>query len=55
MKNLNKIPDPRRHAIASFVKSAIRILGYGALWWSIDLAASLLILSEVVGIGEELV
>jgi|TARA_R110000823_G_scaffold225679_3_gene353457 hypothetical protein len=55
MKNLNKIPDPRKHAIASFVKSTVRILGYGALWWSIDLAASLLILSEIVGIGEELV
>ena len=55
MKNLNKIPDPRKHAIASFVKATVRILGYGALWWSIDLAASLLILSEVVGIGEELV
>ena len=55
MKNLNKIPDPRKHAIASFVKSTVRILGYGALWWSIDLAASLLNLSEIVGIGEELV
>jgi len=55
MKNLNKIPDPRKHAIASFVKSTVRILGYGALWWSIDLAASLLILSEIVGIGGELV
>ena len=36
MKNLNKIPDPRKHAIASFIKSTIRLLGYGALWWSID-------------------
>ena len=55
MSKLNKTPDPRKHAIASFIKSTIRLLGYGALWWSIDLAASLLILSEIVGIGEELV
>ena len=48
-------PDARKHQIVSFIKSGIRILGYAALWWSIDIAATLLILSEVVGIGEELV
>ena len=55
MKNLEKLPDPRLHQIISFVKSGIRILGYAALWWSIDIAATLLILSEVVGVYEELV
>ena len=51
----HKIPDPKLHQQISFIKSGIRILGYAALWWSIDIAAILLILSEVVGIGEELV
>ena len=53
--NDHKIPDPKLHQQISFLKSGIRILGYAALWWSIDIAAILLILSEVVGIGEELV
>ena len=53
--NNHKIPDPKLHQQVSFIKSGIRILGYAALWWSIEIAAILLILSEVVGIGEELV
>jgi hypothetical protein len=53
--NDHKIPDPKLHQQISFIKSGIRILGYAALWWSIDIAAILLILSEIVGIGEELV
>ena len=52
---LEKLPDPRKHQIVSFVKSGVRILGYGALWWDISLSASILILSEVIGIGEEMV
>ena len=50
-----KHPDPKKHLIASLVKSGIRILGYGALWYDISIAATLLILFEVVGIGEEMV
>jgi|TARA_B110000046_G_scaffold28866_1_gene30069 hypothetical protein len=50
-----ELPDARLHQRVSFIKSGIRILGYGALWWSLDIAVILLILSEVVGIGEELV
>ena len=53
--NDHKIPDPKLHQQISFIKSGIRILGYATLWWSIDIAAILLILSEVVGIVEELV
>ena len=53
--NGHKIPDPKLHQQVSFIKSGIRILGYAALWWSIDIAATLLILSEVVGVYEELV
>ena len=52
---LDKLPDPKLHQQVSFIKSGIRILGYAALWWSIDIAATLLILSEVVGVYEELV
>ena len=50
-----KIPDPKLHQQISFLKSGIRLLGYGALWFSLDIAVILLILSEVVGIKEELV
>lgn len=53
--DLEKLPDPRKHQIVSFIKSGVRILGYGALWLDISLAASILILSEVIGIGEEMV
>ena len=52
---VDKLPDPKFHQQVSFIKSGIRILGYAALWWSIDIAATLLILSEVVGVYEELV
>ena len=51
----NKYPDPDKHQLISFIKSGIRILGFAALWWRIDIAATLLILSEVVGVYEELV
>jgi len=56
MKNKKQeLPDARRHQIISFVKSGIRILGYGFLWISLDTSIILLILSEMVGIIEELV
>ena len=55
MKNQQELPDAKKHQQISFIKSAIRLLGYGALWYSLDIAVILLILSEVVGIGEELV
>ena len=55
VRKLDKLPDPKLHQQVSFIKSGISILGYAALWWSIDIAATLLILSEVVGVYEELV
>ena len=55
VKKTKHQPDPKKHQRISFIKSGIRILGYGFLWYSLDIAATLLILSEVVGIGEELV
>jgi hypothetical protein len=54
-RNLLSIPDPKKHQIISFIKSGIRILGYIFLPFSLEIATILLILSEVVGIIEELV
>lgn len=53
--DLEKLPDPRKHQLVSFTKSAIRILGYAALPLDIALSAGILIVSELVGIIEELV
>ena len=50
-----KQPDPKLHQLLSFIKSAIRIVGYVLLPISIISAAIVLILSEVIGIIEELV
>jgi len=48
-------PDPLRHQRVSFIKSGIRIFGYGMLLVNLPLGVGILILSEVVGILEELV
>ena len=55
MKNLEKLPDPRLHQIISFIKSGVRILGYLFIPFNIGVAVTLLIVSEAVGIIEELV
>ena len=52
---INKHPDPKKHLIASLIKSLVRLLGYFTLWYDIGIAATLLVLSEMIGIGEELV
>ncbi len=54
-KNLENMPDQKKHQIVSFVKSGIRLLGYGLLLYSLEFAVGVLILSEVIGIVEELV
>jgi|TARA_R110000824_G_scaffold28924_6_gene96814 hypothetical protein len=51
----HKLPDPKAHQRISFIKSGIRIAGYGLLFYSIPIAASVLVFSEVIGIYEELV
>lgn len=51
----HKIPDPRKHQIISFIKSGIRIGGYIAIPFNLELATIVLILSEMIGIAEELV
>jgi len=50
-----QLPDAYKHQVVSFIKSGVRILGFGACWWSLDIGLTLLILAEVIGIGEELV
>ena len=55
MKNLDKLPDPRLHQIISFVKSGVRILGYLFIPFDIGAAVALLVVSEGIGIVEELV
>ena len=55
MKNLDKLPDPKLHQIISFVKSGVRILGYVFIPFDLGAAVALLVVSEAVGIIEELV
>ena len=55
MKNLEKLPDPKLHQIISFVKSSIRIVGYILIPINLISATLVLVLSEVIGIVEELV
>ena len=47
-------PDAKNHQIVSFIKSGIRILGYGLLPFNLVASVIFLILSEIVGIIEEL-
>ena len=54
-RNLLAIPDPKKHQTISFIKSGIRILGYFLLPFDLLIGAGILILSEIVGIYEELV
>ena len=55
MKNLDKLPDPKKHQLISFVKSGIRILGYIFIPFDLGAAVTLLVVSEAVGIVEEMV
>mgnify|MGYP003660321951 FL=1 len=50
-----QLPDAKKHQLISFVKSGIRIIGYGFLPFNIGVAVTLLIVSEAVGILEEMV
>jgi len=53
--NKQELPDAKKHQQISFVKSGIRILGYGFIPFNIGVAVTLLIVSEAVGILEEMV
>ena len=54
-ENLEYMPNQKWHQIISFIKSGIRIVGYGLLLYSVPIAVGVLILSEAIGIIEELV
>ena len=51
----HKLPDPKKHQIISFVKSVVRMLGYCLLPIDLLVAAVILLISESIGIIEELV
>ena len=55
MKNLDQMPDQKWHRRISFIKSGIRIIGYGFIPFNLITATILLVISEAVGIIEELV
>jgi hypothetical protein len=55
MKNLDKLPDPKKHQIISFIKSGVRILGYIFIPFDLGAAVTLLVVSEAIGILEEMV
>ena len=55
LQETSEHPDARMHQIISFFKSAIRIVGYCFIPYNLVIAAIILILSEVIGIIEELV
>jgi len=48
-------PDAKKHQLISFLKSAVRITGYVALPFGIGLGVTILVISELIGIIEELV
>jgi len=50
-----KYPDADKHFWASMTKSVIRVGGYCLIFIDIEVAASVLIASEIIGIIEELV
>tara|TARA_R110000803_G_scaffold104861_5_gene173087 strand:+ start:518 stop:739 length:222 start_codon:yes stop_codon:yes gene_type:complete len=53
--NMKELPDAYLHQRISFLKSGIRILGYCFIPFNLGWATAFLILSEVIGIIEELV
>ena len=48
-------PDAKKHQIVSFIKSFVRILGYCMLPFDMVIATVTLVISEGIGILEELV
>ena len=54
-KKLTDYPDAKKHQLVSFIKSIIRIFGYTLIPFDLVWAASILVVSEFIGIIEELV
>jgi hypothetical protein len=49
------MPNQKWHRYVSFIKSGVRILGYGLIPFNLVAATVILIFSEIIGIIEELV
>ena len=49
------MPNQKWHKIVSFIKSGVRLGGYFLLMFNLEVAVGILILSEIIGIVEELV
>ena len=54
-EDLKYMPNQKKHQITSFIKSGVRITGYIFIPFDAVFATCVLILSEVIGIVEELV
>ena len=50
-----KYPDAKKHQLISFIKSGIRLLGYVLIPFNIPIEVGVLVVSEIIGIIEELV
>ena len=48
-------PDAKKHQLVSFIKSGIRIFGYCLIPFDLISATIVLVISEIIGIVEELV
>ena len=48
-------PDPKKHQLVSFLKSGVRLLRYIFLPFNLYIAMGILLISEIIGIIEELV
>tara|TARA_B100001093_G_scaffold505325_1_gene562510 strand:- start:1354 stop:1716 length:363 start_codon:yes stop_codon:yes gene_type:complete len=55
ISELQQLPNAKKHQVISFIKSGIRILGYVFILFNFPVAVVLLVLSEGIGILEELV
>ena len=55
VKNIDQMPDQKWHRRISSFKSGIRIVGYVFIPFNLIAATVLLVVSEIVGIIEELV
>jgi len=53
--DIDKMPNQKWHQIVSFIKSGVRIIGYCFIPFNLIVATILLVLSEIIGILEEMV
>ena len=53
--DIDKMPNQKWHQIVSFIKSGVRIIGYCFIPFNLIVATILLVLSEIIGMLEEMV